>query len=213
MSRKNILIIIIVTVGIFILLMVVLFLNSFLANKNSGAKLNPAKIPVSVNTPTKKSTTSATIAPSLTEVVVAQPDISIVKALIAKQNATTTNPATKTIADISKNVADCSGLKTEADINSCVTLWAEYNKDPGLCVKATAAGQQDCQDRGYLAQATADKNISLCANIKGSDFVVTCVSNVVNETKIFVADCMKLPDILAKLELFLRQLAKINFLI
>jgi hypothetical protein len=193
MSKRNIIIIIIAAAALFILLVVFLFLNSYISNRNKNITQPNQSASTGTNV-NKNNTPTATTTNIVVSNQTVKQDKTAIKALLAKKIAAQPSLPEKNINDIYKSVDDCSGLKTDADKNVCVTLWAEYEKDPSICLKATAAEQQDCQDRAYIDKAIASNDVSLCANIKGPDGIRTCIFKVVDSAGLNEKDCGALSD-------------------
>jgi hypothetical protein len=145
-KEKNIIIIIFSALGIFVLLTVVLYFNSIYGSENIGLN-NNTKVRGNItenNTSSASSTADQARAKYKTKL----------KESILKEMDRIKAAAPKTVADFQKSVNDCGGLKNETDKNICITLWAEYKKDSGLCSKITEALRQDCLNKVAAAKAT-----------------------------------------------------------
>ncbi|MDD5527983.1 MAG: hypothetical protein PHO56_03360 [Patescibacteria group bacterium] len=194
--------VIIAASGFFVLLVAILFLNYFINGKNSG------KIPAApVITPGKstsavsagggnKTATSSSAQGSQNQPVDAKVLASF-KASVAKDIAANINKVPQNIAQTMKSVGDCAAEKTEADKDLCVTVWAEYEKDPSLCNQISSSSRQDCQDKALIDQAIAEKKIDLCTNVKSLKW--SCISLVADAAQTTEADCVALPSAEAKL--------------
>jgi hypothetical protein len=191
MNKRKLLIMIVSAVAVFILLVVILFLNSYFNSKNTGPKTSLAPTPVVETKPgNNQASTSTTPGAS------GQPQASNraqLKELIKKEIEGAKNTSPKTVADVYKSVDDCAKLSNEADKNVCVTLWAEYAKDPNVCLKVSFAAQTGCQNRSYITKAIAQKNISLCTSVIGADAKRICIDQVIDAVGLTEKDCASLP--------------------
>jgi hypothetical protein len=194
MSKEKLITIIVSALAVFVLLLGILFLNSYLNGKKVAIKSAPQNnVPVSSTSPAVKTASS-----SAADLAKISADKENLKAVI-RTNLSAIKPIpVKTVAEIYKNIDTCAGLITDADKNVCVTLWAEYEKDPAVCVKITNADSQNCQDEAYAAKATANKDITICANIKSGDLQVSCVSKVSYIANLNENDCLPLVGNMAK---------------
>jgi hypothetical protein len=195
MSKEKLITIIVSALVVFVLLLGALFLNSYLSGKKVAIKSTPQN-----NTPTSSTSPAVnTIAsPSAADLAKISADKESLKAVIRTNLAAIKPIPVRTVAEIYGNIDACAGLKTDADKNVCVTLWAEYEKDPAVCAKITNADSQNCQDEAYLAKASADKDIKVCANIKGGDLQLSCVSKVTYIANLNENDCLPLVGNMAK---------------
>jgi hypothetical protein len=196
MNKEKLKIIIVAAFGIFVLLVAALLLNSFFGAKNIGLKAKSS--PVSNVSQNNSSTTSQSIAPSSADELKDQAENAAnkgkIKEMIMKQMAAYRSTSSVNISNTFPTADKCLELKDSANKNICIVLWAEYAEDPSLCQKATSTELQDCQDKAYTAKALADKNVNLCANVKGVDIKRSCIARVVAAANLSEKDCTSLPN-------------------
>jgi hypothetical protein len=171
-KEKKIMIIGISLAGVFVLLAAVLYLNAFFKSKNIIAKINNTKNPAAEIVPVNKEPVASLTAEQIENAKYKEKR----KESIMKEMDKIRAAAPKNIADVYKNVSECSGLKDENGRDTCVVLWAEFKKDASLCVKIAEAKRQDCQDRVLAAKA---KTIDDCESISNTAIKQTCRDNFI----------------------------------
>jgi hypothetical protein len=184
---------------IFILIVGVLFFNSYLDKKNSalvGAQVEnipPEKSSAIVSsTPAVNNSASSSVATSTASLIETDAGLAKQKELIKSQLDAIKKTPLKTVADVYKDINSCAALNSDAEKNICVTLWAEFKNDPSLCLKNPEAERQACQDRAYIEKASTDKNINLCSSIVGGDAQMSCIAKVIKEASLTEKDCSSL---------------------
>jgi hypothetical protein len=190
MDRKKLIIIIVVAFAIFILLIGSAFLIYYFNHRQGAPKASSPIATSSVNNNGDKVSSTVLSNATSSEKV----DKSFIKKLIMGESATSSKIENTNISDIYKSVNDCASLTDENKKNDCVSLWAEYKNDSSLCSKATDSGRQLCEDKVYWAKAVANKDMSICVNIKNSDYKYSCITKIVDEAGFVEKDCLSLPS-------------------
>jgi len=189
MSKEKIKLLIIAVSGIFVLLAAGIFINYYLDQKNIILKMNIAKNSV----PPKNTTTATSSTPTIPPgPVVNNDDLNKTKLLIIKDIDNIQKTVSSGIAGNYKNIAACVSLKSQSEKDICISLWAEHEKNPGFCSQTSIAGRQYCQDISLSAQASSDKNISLCAKIGNAYQARSCIMGVVKSAHLSQKDCAPL---------------------
>jgi hypothetical protein len=174
MNNKRIYLILSISVGIFVILIGLLFVFNSLKNKTSKVVTNAEKSTAASSNPAG-SVTQSIGQSSSTKLII---DDDLMKSAQAK-----------------KSLGECLKISNQVYANNCIEMLAQSQQSESICsnIRDRAEGAK-CTDGVIFEKATKNGNITLCQNIQDASVDRSCIVHIVQGKDLNINNCQSLPD-------------------